>query len=357
MIWWIDILVGLPFIADILMKITIVLGIGWVLHLLLVGVNRRWRVLVWRSVVVAVFLMPLLVGLGYFPVSVPEPVEPIVEPAKISDGYVAAVEPVTSFETGTYSISTGSYESEPAIQLPVERETVARASFSLGIWVRQNLWSIVFVVWYVVGALLSMRLLLLFMRVRKRIDSSLPAGKHLECLLGEVAVALNCSKRIALRCSSDITSPFLAGLWRPVIIIPKRMADSMHKRELPAVFAHEVAHLRGRDLFWMVAARWISIVLWFHPLVWKLRDAHNAACEEVCDAVAADYVGNAESYSGTLARIALGIVGRVPAVGGIPMARSAQIIGRLSVLKRRLCFSSLVRRWILVSLLLGCVGL
>ncbi len=34
--------------------------------------------------------------------------------------------------------------------------------------------------------------------------------------------------------------------------------------------------------------RCFEVVLWFHPFVWKLRDVHNAACEEVSDAVAAD---------------------------------------------------------------------
>jgi hypothetical protein len=97
--------------------------------------------------------------------------------------------------------------------------------------------------------------------------------------------------------------------------------------------------------------------MWFHPLAWKLRDAHNTACEEVCDAVAADYLGSARSYSGTLARIALDMVGRFPAVGGIPMARCSQIMGRLRILKQRIYSGSLARRWVVLSLLIGLAAL
>lgn len=100
-----------------------------------------------------------------------------------------------------------------------------------------------------------------------------------------------------------------------------------------------------------------STALWFHPLVWKLRDAHNAACEEVCDAVAADYVGNAESYSSTLARVALETMRKIPAIGGIPMARSSQIIDRLRTLKRKIYSLPLARHWVILSLLTGLVSL
>jgi len=139
--------------------------------------------------------------------------------------------------------------------------------------------------------------------------------------------------------------------------LPERMIDSKYADELPAIFAHEIAHLRSRDLCWMAATRWFGIILWFHPLIWKLRDAHSAACEEVCDAVAADYVGSADSYSGTLARIALEINGRVPVVGGVPILRSCQIIRRLSILKQQIYSLPLAGYRVALSLLIGFAGL
>jgi len=111
----------------------------------------------------------------------------------------------------------------------------------------------------------------------------------------------------------------------------------------------------------MLAARWVSLLLWFHPLVWLVQKAHASACEEVCDAIAADYSGDTESYSGTLARVALNIVGRTPAVGGIPMIRTSEITQRLRKLKRGISWGSLSRRavaiaFLLIVLTLGIVG-
>ena len=49
----------------------------------------------------------------------------------------------------------------------------------------------------------------------------------------------------------------------------------------------------------------VSILLWFHPLAWRIGSAHRAACDAVCDAVAASYLGDVAVYCRTLAEVAL----------------------------------------------------
>ena len=63
--------------------------------------------------------------------------------------------------------------------------------------------------------------------------------------------------------------------------------------------------MQSNVIIWLNLFRIVSHLLWFHPLVWNIRGAHSVACEEVCDGVGADYVGCAQSYSETLARVAL----------------------------------------------------
>jgi len=340
------ILVDLPPLVSILLKITVVLGLGWTLHFLLARRNPRWRVLLWRGVVAAVVLVPVLVPLKYLQVPVTPPPEPTV-PFRT---------PVEEAEQPLVEISY-SPTTEPVATLTPETQIASEPHFSISTSARQNLYPIIFLVWGCVAVLITARFLTVLVKIRKKIKSSLPAPIHLQHLLNEVADNLSCSQKIDLRCSSRFTSPFLTGLTRPVIILPERMLNPICANELPAIFAHEIAHLRAKDLFWMFAARWLSTALWFHPLLWKLRDAHSAACEQVCDAIAADYVGSTESYSSTLARIALEIVGKIPAIGGIPMARSAQIVSRLRILKRRIYSSPLARHRVLLALLSASVCL
>ena len=127
--------------------------------------------------------------------------------------------------------------------------------------------------------------------------------------------------------------------------------------ELPAVLAHELAHLRSGDLLWMGMVELVRALLWFHPLAWRIKTAHGAACEAVCDAVAADYVGNPQDYSRTLSRVALELAGRPAPMAGLPMARSARIRQRLDQLKRRLYILPLARRWVMTTLALGTLTL
>ena len=104
--------------------------------------------------------------------------------------------------------------------------------------------------------------------------------------------------RSGVRRTSEVATPCLAGLWRPVLLLPERECDDGRPDDLRAILAHELAHARNHDLAWNLAAHLASILLWFHPLAWRIRAAHAAACDAVCDAVAADLLGDVARTAG-----------------------------------------------------------
>ncbi len=118
----------------------------------------------------------------------------------------------------------------------------------------------------------------------------------------------------------------------PVLLLPPRLGQGQD--DLRAILAHELAHARNHDLAWNLAAHVASIVLWFHPLAWRIRAAHAAACDAVCDAVAADYVGDVGSYGRTLARLAVHAAWPAP-THVLAMARTSDVRRRLDALNRR----------------------
>ena len=337
-------LIDLPFAISVILKITIVLSVGWIMHLSLVGRNPRWRVLLWRVTIVGILLVPALVPLKSLQIRV----APVPESPATSSTYSASESDVTSQSVASpveTAFVSGPMENGNSYQ--------PRTSFSLSAWLKTYMPWILLAVWGIVATILSSRLLVQFIQIKKKINNSLPGPKHLQRMLDQVVGDLDCRRKIILRHSPELFTPFLAGFRRPVIIFPERLMSDKCNAENPAIFAHEVAHLCSGDLFWMFAVRLIEILLWFHPLVWKLRDVHNCACEEVCDAVAADYLGNTELYSSTLASVALDIMGNVLSVGGIPMVRSSDILARLRLLKRNIYSGPLARRWIAASVLIG----
>ncbi len=133
------------------------------------------------------------------------------------------------------------------------------------------------------------------------------------------------------------------------------MCDDSYGRDLPGILAHELTHVRSHDVLWNVGLQLLSIVLWFHPLVWRMRSAHLAACELVCDAASANFVGDVAEYCRTLARVAVDACASLPAAG-IAMARTSAVGRRLSALKERVFHLPLRRRSVLgfgLAVLLG----
>ncbi|MBN1973528.1 MAG: carboxypeptidase regulatory-like domain-containing protein [Sedimentisphaerales bacterium] len=339
-------IIGLPLIISIILKITIVLTAGWITHFIVAHYNPRWRVIIWRCVIVGILLVPALIPVRYLQIKIARSSENI-----ISDSY-SGPKSLNIAESSDFIV--------PPVELPVESSYVpeqvsynnsykSQKSFSLFTWICEKKITIAICVWAFTSVLLLVRLLIGFNRINRTVRSSSPAPEHLQQMLSKVSCDFNCHRKVILNISGKLHTPFLAGFFRPVIILPEQMISEKNMQETPAILAHEITHLCSGDIFWMFAARIAEILLWFHPLVWKLRNVHDAACEEVCDAVAAGYLGSAELYSSALARAALNVRGIVSTIGAIPMARSSNILIRLRTLKRKVYSSPIAKKWVALS--------
>ncbi len=336
---WIQSLVDLPPVLAVILKMTVLLGVGWLLYFALGGRNPRWRVLLWRGIIVGLILLPVA------ELSLPRLQVPVAQPSP----------PPIGFETAT------TIPVEPAIPIataappPLIEIEPSPQSFSIVEWGRARLAILLWAAWGTIPLFLVVRAVRASRRVRHIIKASGPAPDRIQALMEEVTATLKCRTCVEVRITPAQASPFLAGVFRPVIVLPDQMTDDAHMGELPAVLAHELAHLCSNDLPWIAAGKWLSYLLWFHPLAWKMCAAHATACEQVCDAVAADYVGDTSAYSGTLARAALEFVVDVPVPGAVPMIRTAEITRRLRNLKRGIQSAALSRPWVATSILLGSV--
>jgi beta-lactamase regulating signal transducer with metallopeptidase domain/Leucine-rich repeat (LRR) protein len=337
-----QVLMELPTTLVVLLKMTVLLGAGWILHFALARRNRRWRVFVWRGVMAGLLLLPVAeLVLPRLEVAV-APAPTVVESAPEVIPYEPAV-------AAPSEVSLAPMTTVPTVEAPDPPGMFA--------WMKEHFSILLLAAWGLVATIMAMRCLFSVKNVRRMVEGSRSAPVGLYRLMETVAQETRCRTRVNLRLSPDLGSPFLAGLIRPVMMLPERMADEDHADELPAVLAHELAHLNSCDLVWMTLGRWLSVLLWFHPLAWKVRAAHGTACEQVCDAVAADYAGGAPAYSRTLARLALELVVDAPVAGGIAMIRTSEITRRLRNLKRGIKAAALARPWVVASVLLGCVTL
>ncbi|MBO9543208.1 M56 family metallopeptidase [Caulobacter sp.] len=91
-----------------------------------------------------------------------------------------------------------------------------------------------------------------------------------------------------VRISADVGEPLLAGARRPVILLPKALAEATDARRLELVCGHELAHLRRGDNWRIPAEEALAGLFWMAPPVAALRGQMLAAREAVCDLTALD---------------------------------------------------------------------
>ncbi len=97
-------------------------------------------------------------------------------------------------------------------------------------------------------------------------------------------------------------SPFTFGLRRPVVYLPVALLGSLTPAERDAVFGHELAHVRGLDIVWLIIERMVQILFFFHPVAWLATRELARAREGCCDlrAVQAGQMSASHYWSGVL---------------------------------------------------------
>lgn len=374
----------------LLAKLTLLLATAWILQIPLRNRNPRWRVLIWRStgtgvlVLASLALFPPFVKLGVLPgpateniVSVPlleapsvatprgipaERVAPLLPKATLSSGDAnAASQGVSSADSGRGEPEASAVAMTPSALLDLpsnaispEKAAATPPSFDGVPWLTNGsllIWGtgvLVGLFWAVTG-------LCTLKRIR---HTAAPAPKWIVSEATRVAASLGLRIPFDVRHTGELQSPCLIGLGRPMVLLPSRQCAGGNREELASILAHELAHLKGGDLAWNALLNWLSLLLWFHPLMWRVRATHADACDDVSDALAAHYVGDASLYGRILARLTLRTTATRVAVG-LAMARPSGVRRRIEALRRHVFGAGLPRRralFVIALVLLATMG-
>ena len=89
---------------------------------------------------------------------------------------------------------------------------------------------------------------------------------------------------VEVRSSPGLLEPGVVGFLRPILLLPEGIEKCLTPRQLEAVLAHELCHVRRRDNLTSAMHMIVEAVFWFHPLVWwigaRLVDERERACDE-----------------------------------------------------------------------------
>ncbi len=87
-------------------------------------------------------------------------------------------------------------------------------------------------------------------------------------------------KNIPLVTCEFVSTPLLAGIWKPRILLPKREIDT---EDLLDIFRHELTHYKHKDLWMNLIVLAASAVHWFNPLVYIMAKTIRVDRETACD--------------------------------------------------------------------------
>src|SRR6185312_6903005 len=78
--------------------------------------------------------------------------------------------------------------------------------------------------------------------------------------------------------------PGVVGFLRPVLVLPAQLLERLNARQLGAILAHELCHVRRRDNFFAAVHMVVEAIFWFNPLVWwigsRMVEERELACDE-----------------------------------------------------------------------------
>ncbi|MCC2669578.1 MAG: antirepressor regulating drug resistance protein, partial [Armatimonadetes bacterium] len=104
---------------------------------------------------------------------------------------------------------------------------------------------------------------------------------------------------------AEVSGPLVMGVIRPAVVLPQSLQATEAEQEW--ILAHELAHVKRRDLLWAHLPVLTRVLFFFHPLVWVAHREWRLAQEMACDALTVEITAAPLSgYGELLVRLAAG---------------------------------------------------
>ena len=150
-----------------------------------------------------------------------------------------------------------------------------------------------------------------------RMASTVAQGREVDTLRRLESIS-GIAKPIALAASTTPLEPGVFGTWRPILLWPRSIADHLDDRQVEAILAHEVAHVRRRDNLAAALHMAVEALFWFYPLVWWLGTRLVDERERACDAEVVQLGSDPQVYAESILQTCqLFLESPLPCVAGV----------------------------------------
>ena len=169
-------------------------------------------------------------------------------------------------------------------------------------------------------------MLLILLNIARYISLNVKIRKNGEIIsLSEIGEYTN--RKINVRVWESIASPFMTGVIKPTLILPKAKLSS---EQLHNILCHEMTHFKRRDILYKCFAEFVKCVHWFNPVIWYVTRQIATECEISCDIAVTKNMSDSEemSYINT-------ILSLLPTGKSKQLPLTTQMASSKKILKRR----------------------
>jgi HEAT repeat protein/beta-lactamase regulating signal transducer with metallopeptidase domain len=156
--------------------------------------------------------------------------------------------------------------------------------------------------WLVTGwalgvSLLSVRLLGGWWQTRRlRSEAVSPVPPSCTEAISRLTTRLRIGRTVSFGVSLLVSAPLVIGHMKPLILVPVAALSGLSPRQLEAILAHELAHIRRHDYLVNLVQTVIETVLFYHPAVWWVSNQVRILREHCCDDLAVAACGDRKDY-------------------------------------------------------------
>ncbi len=191
---------------------------------------------------------------------------------------------------------------------------------------------ILFAIWAIVATAMLCGQAVALNSLRKLLRTCKPSSEKVQAIAHQIAVRELIGRTIRIFIASPHfgnLSPMTWGWKRPTILLSSE-AENWDNCKLQAVFEHEIGHIARYDWPMLILGNLITTLYWFQPLAWVLRTNLRNETEQACDDRALLNGALPKAYAAMLLQIAktsapspfIGRGGKATFFLSIAMARS-----------------------------------
>jgi beta-lactamase regulating signal transducer with metallopeptidase domain len=187
----------------------------------------------------------------------------------------------------------------PPVQAALQSSSAAAATGPSIPWT----WFLLITVWAAGMLLTAARLIKSYWKLHLiRRNAQLTSLSELDCKDARLVLAL--PDKVSIGLSSEVRSPALTGVLKPMILLPADIMSWTTPEERASMLIHELTHFRRRDHYMNLFQTLIGSVLFFHPIVRYACKQLSLERELACDAHVISSGAAASAYAESLLKVA-----------------------------------------------------